>query len=90
VFKRWFFLGVKRKVKRVVDGDTFELYHQLNGSRFVRIAGMNAPEKYTSVGRRATNSLRGKIGGKTVTIRPVGRSYGRIVGKVFHSRKQMR
>jgi len=82
--------SVRRKVKRVIDGDTFRLYRPIQGSNSIRIAGLNAPELNTAAGRRAKNSLIGKIGGETVTIKPVGRSYNRIVGKVFHNRKQMR
>lgn len=80
---------MKRKVKRIVDGDTFETYRKVNGSKFVRLAGVNAPERHESGGERATNKLRRLIGGKTVTIIPVGRSYGRLVANVRHRRKSV-
>jgi len=79
----------RRKVKRIIDGDTFEIHHPLQGTNRVRIAGLHAPEKNTQAGKRATNSIRNKIGGRTVTIKPVGRSYGRIVAKVYRNWKQI-
>jgi endonuclease YncB( thermonuclease family) len=80
---------MKRKVKRVVDGDTFETYRKVNGSNFVRIAGLNAPEKNQFGGRRSTNRLRGTIGGETVNVKPVGKSYGRTVAVVRKGRKNV-
>jgi endonuclease YncB( thermonuclease family) len=53
------------------------------------LAGINAPEKYQFGGKKATNRLRGLIGGKTVTIIPVGRSYNRIVANVRSKRKSI-
>jgi|GEM_PF-3246324 len=35
------------------------------------------------------NRLRGMIGGKTFTIRPVSRSYGRVVAQVRHQRRSI-
>ncbi len=81
--------STRRKVKRVVDGDTFELHRSLNGSKYVRLANVNAPEKGAVGGRKATNVLRGMIGGKTVTIKPKGRSDGRTVGDVVADRKSV-
>ena len=56
---------MRRKVKRVIEGDTFEIYQKINGSNFVRLANVDAPEKYQFGGRESTNVLRGLIGGKT-------------------------
>lgn len=70
-----------RKVKKVIDGDTFQTYRRINGSNFVRIAGLRAPERYQFGGVRATNRLKRQIQGKTVTLQPVGRSYGRTVAR---------
>lgn len=80
----------RRTVKRIVDGDTFEVARRVGGSRFVRLAGVNAPEKHARGGRKATNTLRGLIGGQKVIIDPVARdSYGRVVAKVKKSRKSV-
>ncbi|MCK5023045.1 MAG: thermonuclease family protein [Candidatus Aenigmarchaeota archaeon] len=77
-------MSVRRKIKRVVDGDTLELYTRIGNSRFVRLSGVNAPEKHERGGRTATNMLRGMVGGRTVTIRPEARDiYGRVVGTVI-------
>ena len=68
---------MRRKVKRIIDGDTFEVYRKVNGTRFVRLSGVNSPERYNKGGLKATNTLRRLIGGRTVTLVPKGRSYGR-------------
>jgi len=81
---------IRRKVRRVIDGDTFETCRKIQGSHRVRIAGKNAPERYQSGGSRATAKLRKQIQGKTVTLQPVGRSFGRIVAKVRHKRRLLR
>ena len=73
---------MKRKVLKVIDGDTFVVRRRIGDTRVVRLAGVNAPEKYQYGGQSATNKLRGLIEGKTVTIQPVGRSYGRVVAGV--------
>jgi len=80
---------MRRKVKRVIDGDTFEVHRRIGSSRRVRLAGVNAPERGTRGGRRATNRLRGMIGGQTVTLKPVGRSYGRTVAQVRYRRRSV-
>ena len=77
---------VRRTVKKVIDGDTFVVNRKIGDSRIVRLAGVNAPEKGKYGGTRATNRLKGIIGGKSVTIVPVGRSYGRVVANVRHKR----
>lgn len=35
---------IRRNVKRVIDKDTFETYTKINGSNYVRIAGMDGAE----------------------------------------------
>jgi len=78
----------RRKIKRTNDGDTFELYKSIQGSKRIRLANVNAPRRNTRSGKKATNILKGMIGGRTVTVRPVARDrYGRIVAKVFADRK---
>ena len=81
--------SVRRKVKRVIDGDTIETARKIGDTNRVRLSGINAPEKGTRGGTKATNTLRGFVGGKTVTIRPEGRSYGRVVGTVIRDRKNV-
>ncbi len=83
-------MTIKRTVKRVLDGDTFQTYRKINGSNYVRIAGVNAPERWQFGARQATQSLKRQIQGKTVTLQPVGRSYNRVVAKVRHNRRLVR
>ncbi len=78
---------MRRTVKKIIDGDTFIVKRKIGNTYVVRLAGVNAPEKYQFGGKKATNRLRGLIGNKTVTIVPVGRSYGRIVADVRRNRK---
>lgn len=80
---------MRRTVKRIIDGDTFEVNRRIGNTNRIRLAGVNAPKKSTPRGMRAMRRLRGLIGGKTVTIVPVGRSYGRIVGKVRNRRRSV-
>ena len=75
-------MTIYRKVKKVLDGDTFQTYRKVNGSNYVRLAGVNAPERYQFGGAAATARLKRQIQGKTVTLQPVGRSYSRVVARV--------
>ncbi len=79
----------RRKIQTVVDGDTLQLSRSLHGSRYVRLPNINAPERRQSGYLEAKNKLK-KLEGKTVTIRPKGRSYGRIVGEVIYRRRRVR
>ena len=36
---------MKRLVSKVIDVDTFKTYRRVNGSQYIRLAGVNAPEK---------------------------------------------
>ena len=83
-------MTIRRTVKRVVDGDTFQTYRKVNGSNYVRIAEKNAPERHQFGGSQATSNLRRQIQGKTVTLQPVGRSYSRVVAKVRCDRRLIR
>jgi len=78
---------IRRKVKKVIDGDTFQIYTKVNGSNYVRIAGKDAPERSQFGGAQATQKLKRQIQGKVVTLQPVGRSYSRVVAKVRRNRK---
>ena len=81
---------IYRKVKRVLDGDTFQTHRKVNGSNYIRLAGVNAPEKYQFGGREATQRLKRQIQGKTVTLQPVSRSYSRVVARVRVNRRLIR
>ena len=83
-------MTIRRKVKRVVDGDTFQTYTKVRGSNYVRIANKNAPEKHQFGGNQATQKLKRQIQGNVVTLQPVGRSYSRVVARVRRNRKLIR
>jgi len=83
-------MTIYRKVKRVPDGDTLELHRRISGSKFIRIAGLNAPELYQFGGLAARAKLKRQVQDKVVTLQPVGRSYGRVVAHVRHKRRLIR
>lgn len=79
---------VRRKVQRIVDGDTFQVRNNVEGSQYIRVAGKNTPERGERGYESAKRELARQIGGSTVTIRPVGRSYGRTVAEVPAAKKR--
>jgi endonuclease YncB( thermonuclease family) len=81
--------STRRKVQNIIDGDTFKVRRNVNGSQYIRIAGLDAPEKGHRGYQTAKQQLQ-KLKGETVTIRPVGRSYGRTVGEVIYKRRKIR
>ena len=64
----------------VIDGDTFRT---ANRSNSVRLADVYAPEKGEFGAVEATKALIRLIGGKTVSIKTVGRSHGRAVAELW-------
>ena len=83
-------MTIRRKVKRVIDKDTFQTYRKIQGTDRVRIAGMHGAELNTASGKTQRDQMKRKIQGKIVTLQPVGRSYGRVVAKVKHRRKLLK
>ena len=81
--------SVRRKVQKIIDGDTFKVRKNVRGSQYIRVAGIDAPEKGKK-GYAAAKKKLGKIKGKQVTIRPKGKSYGRTVADVIHKRKKIK
>ncbi len=78
----------RRKVKRVIDGDTFELNQELQGTKRVRIANIDAPEKGQKGHQAAINKLKKLIENKEVTINPRAKDkYGRLVAEVIINRQ---
>lgn len=66
------------RVKRVLDGDTF----LLEDGRYIRLAGVRAPEKHQRGFEQAKEALKYLIEGKIISIRQLSTSYGRIVADV--------
>lgn len=80
---------VRRTVDEVIDGDTFRTKRKTNGSHYVRLAGVNAPEINARGGKAAKAKLKRLLGKKPVTVESVGRSYGRVVANVKNGRKSI-
>lgn len=80
---------IHRKIRRPLDGDTLETVTKFRGTNYIRIAGLNAPEKGESGYAAAKNKLE-RLKGKVVTIVPKGRSYNRIVAEVRYRRRKIR
>ncbi len=80
----------RRKVQKIIDGDTFKIRNRVSGSQYIRITGLNCPEKGQRGYQNAKNNLAKKIKGKTVTVKPKAKSYGRTVADVIYKRKRLR
>lgn len=68
----------KGKVKEVIDGDTVRLPY----NKFIRLAGVDAPEKNQKGGAAAKYELEKLVENKTISYTEDAISYGRIVGTV--------
>ena len=68
----------KGKVKEVIDGDTVQLPY----NKFVRLAGVNAPETGTAGAAAATHKLEKLVDDKTISYTEDAKSYRRIVGTI--------
>ena len=68
----------KVKVDKVRDGDTF----QTERGKWIRLAGVDAPELRQPGGAKAKAELEKLIGDKSVNYDQVGTSYGSGVAKV--------
>ena len=67
----------KGRVTKVIDGDTIKIPRKT-----VRLANVDAPELGTKGGIKAKSQLKDMVQGKTITYKPVGESYGRVVAQV--------
>lgn len=82
---------IRGRVTAVSDGDTLTVLDDLDGGKFrVRLYGIDAPEKRQRFGAEARDHLSGLVLKKPVIIRyrEIDR-YGRIIGKVFLSGKDI-
>ena len=80
----------RRKVQKVIDGDTFKVRNKVNNSQYVRVAGLNCPEKGQPGYYSAKQKLARRIQGKTVTVKPKAGSYGRTVADVIYKRRRLK
>jgi micrococcal nuclease len=67
------------KCIEVYDGDTFLTASE----KWIRLAGVNCPEKGKWGCNKATDILSRLILGKNITYEPVSKSYHRIVANVW-------
>ena len=81
---------VKRKVTKVIDGDTFKVSRPVEGSQFIRMTGRDTPEKGERGYASATKKLSEQILGGEVDIVPRGKSYGRTVADVKKDGKKIK
>lgn len=79
----------RRKVQEVIDGDSFTIQKPIQEFNKIRIEGIDTPEVGQPYYKKAKRRLAGKIGGKTVTIKPVGQSYDRLVAEVYCDRQNL-
>jgi micrococcal nuclease len=82
-------MRMTRTVKKVIDGDTFIVNRSVGGTSKVRLANVDAPERWSNAGKTATNVLKKMVGGQKVSITPVGRSYDRVVARVTQNRRNI-
>jgi endonuclease YncB( thermonuclease family) len=67
----------KARVTKVIDGDTLRIPR-----KSIRLANVDAPELGSRGGTKAKNQLKDMVQGKTISYKPVGKSYGRTVAQV--------
>ena len=75
------------RVTYVCDGDSIWVKPRWNRHTKLRLIGMDAPETEQAFGRDATETLRRKIAGETVTVTAVGVDpYGRLISRILLGR----
>ena len=79
----------KRIVTGVPDGDDLKINKKIQGTKRIRLSNVRAQELKQKGGKKAKRILKKMVKGKRVTIKPVGRSYGRIVAKVKKGKKSV-
>lgn len=67
----------KARVTKVIDGDTLKIPR-----KSIRLANVDAPEMGNRGGAKAKNQLKNMVQGKTISYKPVGKSYNRVVAQV--------
>ena len=65
----------------VEDGDTVKVTTR-KGDEWLRLANVNAPERGKRNSVKARQMLEKEVLGKTITFKPVGKSYGRTVAEI--------
>ncbi|WP_412478507.1 thermonuclease family protein [Azonexus sp. IMCC34839] len=77
-------------VTDIADGDTLTILDSSKRQVKVRLAGIDAPEKGQPFGNRSKNNLADLVFNKTIMVEAEKQDrYGRTIGKVFHSGKDI-
>ena len=73
------------KVTRVKDGDTFKIDQKIRKTDWVRIAGVDTPEKGQAGFRKAKEFTKRQIEDKPVTLDIKGKDkYGRLMANMYN------
>lgn len=77
-------------VTDIADGDTLTILDSSKRQIKIRLAGIDAPEKGQAFGNRSKDNLVNLVFNKIVMVEAEKQDrYGRTVGKVFHSEKDI-
>jgi endonuclease YncB( thermonuclease family) len=75
---------------RVIDGDTIVILNEADTQYKIRLKGIDAPEKRQPFGKRSKQYLSDLVAKRYVKVEYTKRDrYGRIIGKVFVSDKDV-
>ena len=80
---------IRRLVIRVIDGDTFITRRPVNGSKYIRIANVYAPDRGEYGYYAAKNSLKRRLEEKSVQIDSAGKSYNRTKTSVVKNDRKV-
>jgi len=81
---------MKREIVCAVDGDTIKTKRKIDGTNYVRLAGVDAPEKGQKGYEFAKRRLNTLIKGKSVSIVQKAKDkYGRVVADVRLGHKKI-
>ncbi|HEV8072030.1 MAG TPA: thermonuclease family protein [Planctomycetaceae bacterium] len=56
------------KVVKIADGDTLTILNSANAQHWIRLAGIDAPEKAQPFGTKSRENLAGKVFGQLVRV----------------------
>jgi len=81
----------KRTVTRVIDGDTFQVARRIAGTRTIRVANRNTPERGQRGFASARSRLARQVQGRSVSLHVVARDrYGRAVSNVRVGKRKLK
>lgn len=75
-------MSIRRTSYQVVDGDTIYINRGINGRHYIRLSGINTPEKRERGYVQGKHDLASVLAGRPITIKPQAVNQNRIVGTV--------